>query len=89
MEWIGEVVASDRVIAKIADRHGVEFWEIREAVLGGPHLGQRWVDQHDGKGPRLMVRSETYAGRRLLVVLFPLPSADGTWAVATAYDEEL
>jgi hypothetical protein len=34
------------------------------------------------------VTAKTYVGRRLLVVLYPVDEAEGTWRLGTAMDDD-
>lgn len=84
MAWVAVVRCSERIEAKIHEKHQVTLAEAREAALFSSSAVQRWANPADGKGPRLMVRNTSASGRELLVVLFQLDD-DGAWALATAY----
>lgn len=81
--WIAEIIFPLEVALKLGSKHGVSAWEVEEACLFGAHREARW-HEHPTFGRRLLVRGETYAGRRILAILSPIDESDGVWECRTA-----
>ncbi|HXH57006.1 hypothetical protein [Iamia sp.] len=85
---IAVVAKSERVLEKVAHKHdGITPWEVDEAVVRTPVEASRWVHD-DERGWRLKVAGRTAAGRRLLVVLYPVDEDDGVWRLGTAIRDD-
>ena len=80
--YIAKVDIPPSVAAKIREKHGVEPYEVREAVVLTV-VSARWHLDPE-RGWRLLVIGSTYVGRSLNVVLYPVDIADGRWRLATA-----
>lgn len=81
--WIGEIVITPEVEAKINAKHDVTADEVREAAAFGAAWEARW-HSHPVYGDRLLVKGDTYQGRPLLVTLKELDETDGRWEYKTA-----
>ena len=75
---IGSLEIDDDILEKIEGRHGVNFYEVKEACLSG----QRHVRR--GRGGLYQVFGRSQAGRRLFAVI--ASRGGGAWQVATARD---
>lgn len=79
--WIGEVLVSAPVAAKIRVNHGLDPDEVgRLASSPPPRLGTLVRDQ---RGTRLYLKLRTAAGQTILVVLSPV--AADIWRLTSAY----
>lgn len=67
----------------IAARHSVTMHEVQEAIVLTEVSASAW-DFDPDRGWRLLVTGTTYAGRELLVVLFPIDESEGIWRLGTA-----
>ena len=88
--YIAELLPpSAELIDKIHGKHDVTLDEIREAVIL-THVESSVWDWHPdpARGWRLLVTANTYLGRRLLVVLYPVDEAEGIWRLGTAMDDD-
>lgn len=83
--YIAQVVASERVEAKIRERHNVTMREVSEAVVLTPVVRSFW-HWHPERGWRLLLTGETAGSRLLDVVLYPVDETDGVWELATAME---
>lgn len=86
---IGLVVKSEKVVYKIAHRAGrsVTPQEVDEAAAN-TLVERSWWDHDHERGDRLMVAGRTAEGRSVLVVLYPVDVADGTWRLGTAIPQD-
>ena len=82
-EWIGEVIFSDSVKAKLSQRRGLTWIHVREAICGGAAESAVWDDDPE-RGSRLLVIGTTADGVRIKAVLLPVDREDGTWTCKTA-----
>lgn len=86
--WIVEIVASEKVINKIADAdHGhLTLSDVQSAVALKPDLEGRWLafDAVRG-GRRLMVEGIAGSGKTLRVILGSVDIDNGVWNLRTAY----
>jgi hypothetical protein len=78
---------SDSLIDKIHRKHGVTLDEVREAVILTEVDSSFWVED-EARGPRLQILARTYAGRRLLVILYPVDVDEGIWRLGTAMEDK-
>lgn len=87
--YIAELLPpSSSLIDKLHRKHGVTLDEVREAVILTDVRSSVWDWHPDpARGWRLLVTGTTYAGRGLLVVLYPVDEQDGTWRLGTAMDD--
>ncbi|MGH3901194.1 MAG: hypothetical protein ACRDTA_23685 [Pseudonocardiaceae bacterium] len=88
--YIAELLPpSAELIDKIHRKHSVTLDEVREAVILADVESSVWDWHPDpARGWRLLVTAKTYVGRRLLVVLYPVDEAAGTWRLGTAMDDD-
>jgi hypothetical protein len=82
--WVGEILVSPRIAAKIATEHGLDPEEIvRLAQSPPPRIGRFLRDE---RGTRLYVLVRTAVGADVLVVLHSL--GDDVWRLAGAHVQE-
>ncbi len=88
--YIAELLPpSAELIDKLHRKHGVTLDEVREAVILTDVESSVWDwDDDPARGWRLLVTATTYAGRRLLVVLYPVDEDEGTWRLGTAMQDD-
>jgi hypothetical protein len=82
--WIAEIRMSERVAAKIKQKHGVTPNQVDEACMFFGYRAARW-DVDADRGSRLIVRGADYDGIPLIVVLKPVNVADGIFKCVTAW----
>jgi len=83
---ISALVWDDRSISKLKSEHGLEFWEVEEAVVWNPDMEARWVqDKKHGKRLYVMGVSESH-NKRILAFLDPVNREEGIWKVRTAWE---
>jgi hypothetical protein len=77
-------MVSQATAEKLAGRHGLDWQEVRDAVVCVAGLQYAW-DDHPERGRRALVEVEI-RGMRCLVVLYPVddPSGD-VYALGSAY----
>jgi hypothetical protein len=83
-ERITFIEVSDHVRSKIINKHRVTEDEVEEACEH--YIDASW-DSHPEKGLRLLVQGRTAAARLLNIVLYPVDPAQGTWRLATAFED--
>jgi hypothetical protein len=82
--WVAELRISDRTAAKLSSKHGLRACDVRDAVQCVYGLPFAW-ENHPERGRRVIVEA-TVAGRRTLVVLYPVGSLAGdVWNLGSAY----
>jgi hypothetical protein len=82
--WVARLIVSARTAEKLTSRHGLDWQEVHDAVVGVHGLHSVWDDDPD-RGRRALVEI-TIRGKRCLVVLYPVadPSED-VYALGSAY----
>lgn len=86
-EWIGLIVFSPEVEAKINSKHNLTTGDVKDAVACGAAEWVGWVDTNYGK--RLLAEGTDDSGRKLLVFMRPVTDGlGGTWECMTAYPDE-
>lgn len=83
-ERITFIEVSDQVRSKIISKHRVTEDEVEEACED--YIDASW-DHDPERGLRLLVQGRTEKGRLLDIVLYPVDPAQGTWRLATAFDD--
>ncbi len=86
--YIAEIRISDRVLAKLADKHQVAGFEVREAFVLTPLERAGWEFDDERGGWRLLATGTTYADRKLDAVLYPIDEEEGIWWLGTALGNE-
>ena len=76
--WISDLEIADHILDKIEEKHGVAFGEVEEACINRAAHEARRIEG------LTLLRSRTFAGRYLLMVL--APRGGGVWTVVTARD---
>jgi hypothetical protein len=82
-DWVGQIVFSAAVEAKLRQRKGITADQVREAVALDAHEEDREDDDPD-YGFRLILTGSCEGGR-LRVYLRPLDRSDGRWECLTAW----
>ena len=82
--YIGHIEISPRMAVKIASKHGVTEYEVREACQAPSRYRRAAWHVHPEYGLRLIVVGETAGGRTLKIVLQPVDVAQGTYRLRTA-----
>ncbi len=82
---VSEIIWDDGIIKKLWAKHGIEWWEVEEAVLDDENTEFRW---HSSRrhGRRLLVRGHTHGGRPIFAVLEPVDPRRGVWRCRTAWE---
>ncbi len=82
--WVAVLYCSDRTFEKITNDHGLDFLEVRRAVVCQKALQVR---RHtDNRGHRFIV-TVGIGGRPMILVLFPDPDDVDVYHLATAYPD--
>jgi hypothetical protein len=82
-EWVGEIVFSPELAAKLRHKHGITPEQVRDAVACGAHEDQWWT-YHRIYGRRLALEGSDDNGR-MRVYLRPIDREQGTWRCLTAW----
>jgi len=82
--WIGQVIISPEVEAKLRTAHYLTGDQIRQAVCWGAHDRAAW-DNDSVYGERLVVTGSTDETGPLIAYLRPVDESDGTWECLTAW----
>lgn len=84
---IGQVVASDRVVRKLREKHrGLTLEDVRDAVQWPARPQVAW-ENHPEHGRRLVAVGTDHTGRAIICALTPIPDWDDnadTWTICTA-----
>lgn len=82
--WVARLIISSRTAGKLTRRHGLDWQEVHDAVVGVRGLRYVWDDDPE-RGRRALVEVRI-RGNRCLVVLYPVadPSGD-VYALGSAY----
>jgi hypothetical protein len=82
--WVARLIISARTAGKLTSRHGLDWQEVHDAIVGVRGLRYVWDDDPE-RGRRALVEV-TIRGRLCLVVLYPVadPSGD-VYALGSAY----
>ena len=84
--YIWNLVWDDGLINKLKREHGLEFWEVEEAVIWDPNKEARWV-RGKKHGRRLCVMGVSESHNKLILAfLDPVNRAEGIWRVRTAWE---
>jgi hypothetical protein len=82
--WIAQLIISETTKAKLSAKHGLDWREVNEALVGTADLLYTW-DEDPQRGRRAVVEA-TIGGRRCLAVLYPVDDPLGdVWALGSAY----
>lgn len=82
--WVGELRISGKTATKLSSKHGLRVCDVRDAVQCVNGLPCAW-DEHPERGRRAIIET-TVAGRRTLVVLYPVDDLAGdVWNLGSAY----
>lgn len=82
--WVAKLIISQKKGAKLAGRHGVDWQEVRDAIVCVTGLLYVWDDNPE-RGRRALVDVEI-RGIRCVVVLYPVDDPDGdVYALGSAY----
>jgi hypothetical protein len=82
--WVAQLITSDATKQKLATKHGLDWREVNQAIVGVRGLRYIW-DNHPERGRRALVEA-TIGGRSCVVVLYPVDDALGdVWALGSAY----
>jgi hypothetical protein len=84
--WVARLVVSDATTRKLAAKHGLDWREVRDAIVCTRGLRYAW-HHHPERGWRVIV--EIVVGHtRCMAVLYPLEDADGdVFALGSAYPQ--
>jgi hypothetical protein len=86
-EWIGVIVFSPEVEAKLRAKHNLTPERVYEAVAWGGHHHAGWhTDPVYGR--RLILSGEDADGVSMIVYLRPVDRSDGVWKCLTAWRED-
>lgn len=82
--WVARLIVSQKTAEKLAGRHGLDWQDVRDAVVCVAGLRYAWHD-HTERGRRALVEVEIQ-GRQCLVVLYPVDDSSGdVYALGSAY----
>jgi hypothetical protein len=82
--WVARLIISDATKAKLAGRHGLDWHDVSEAIVGVAGLAYLW-DDDPIRGLRAIVETHI-RGQRCLVVLYPVDDPFGdAYALGSAY----
>jgi hypothetical protein len=82
--WVAQLIISDATKRKLAERHGLDWRDVNQALVGVRGLRYVW-DDHPERGRRALVEA-SIRGRVCLVVLYPVDDPLGdVWALGSAY----
>ena len=73
--WVARLIISARTAEKLTSRHGLEWQEVHDAIVGVRGLRYVWDDDPE-RGRRALVEV-TIRGRLCLVVLYPVADPSG------------
>ena len=82
--WVAQLIISDATKRKLATRHGLDWHEINQAIVGIRGLAYTWDDDPE-RGRRALVEAEV-GGRVCVIVLYPVEDPLGdVYALGSAY----
>lgn len=82
--WVARLIISDATAAKLASRHGIDWRDVNQAIVGATGLRFTWDDDPQ-RGRRALVEASV-AGRACLIVLYPVADPLGdAYALGSAY----
>lgn len=82
--WVARLIISDATKAKLTGRHGLDWHDVSEAIVGVAGLDYIWVDDPI-RGLRAVVET-AIRGQPCLVVLYPVDDPFGdAYALGSAY----
>lgn len=82
-EWVGHLLFSPEVIAKLASKHNLSPEQVKQAVTCDAHDRDYW-DDDPNYGLRLVVEGTDAAGTGIIAYLRPVDARDGLWRCLTA-----
>jgi hypothetical protein len=82
--YIGYVEISDKMTAKLIEKHGLTAEDVRDACQAPNRYRRAAWHVHALYGRRLIVFGERRDGVLLKVILQPVDRKDGTWRLRTA-----
>lgn len=82
--WVAELRVSDRVAEKLAQKHGLDWRDVYDALVAQQGLLGSWNDDPD-RGRRLLV-SIVVGSAPAIAVLYPVgDEGDGVWNLGSCY----
>jgi hypothetical protein len=82
--WVAQLITSEATKRKIATKHGLDWRDVNQALVGTRGLRYTWED-HPERGRRALVEANI-GGRRCIAVLYPVEDSLGdVWALGSAY----
>lgn len=82
--WVARLIISDATKKKLSVRHGLDWRDVNEALVGTRGLRYLW-DDHPERGRRAIVQLRV-GDRRCEAVLYPVDDPmGGVWALGSAY----
>jgi hypothetical protein len=82
--WVARLIVSQKTAEKLAGRHGLNWQEVRDAVVCVSGLQYSW-NHHSERGRRALVEVEV-RNIPCLVVLYPVEDSSGdVYALGSAY----
>jgi hypothetical protein len=82
--WVARLIISDATKKKLSVRHGLDWRDVTEALVGARGLRYLWDDDSE-RGRRAIVQIRI-GGRRCEAVLYPVDDPmGGVWALGSAY----
>lgn len=84
--WVARLIVSDATARKLAAKHGLDWREVRDAIVCTPRLRYVW-HHHPERGRRALVEI-VVGGIRCVAVLYPLEDDNGdAFALGSAYPQ--
>jgi hypothetical protein len=83
-EWVGFIYFDPYTVDKLATKHNLAPWQVKQAVSCGAHDFAGW-DNDSVYGLRLLLTGSPADGKPLIAYLRPLDRTDGTWECLTAW----
>jgi hypothetical protein len=82
--WVAHLIVSEATAQKLAAKHGLDWREVRDAIVCVRGLRYTW-DHHPDRGIRALVEFRQ-RGRRCIAVLYPVGDLSGdVFALGSAY----
>ncbi len=82
-EWVGDLLFSPEVIAKLATKHNLSPEQVKQAITCDAQDRDYWED-HPVYGRRLIVLGTDADGTQIIAYLRPIDANDGLWRCLTA-----
>lgn len=84
--WVADLIVSQATAEKLSTHHGLDWHEVRDAIVCVSGLRYAWDDDSE-RGRRALVEAEI-RGRSCIVVLYPVEDPLGdVYALGSAYPQ--